>query len=188
MIFDCTKPKKIGILLFAAVAFWTQQIGSLAKGESAGGLRWASPSEWTYRGSTRMRVATYTVPLMPGDSENGECVVYFFGPGQGGSVSANLRRWLGQFRAPEGGPADQSARTDKLRVGEIDITRLEVSGTYLFKPTPFTPKATPKPGYRMFAAVAQGPVGPVFFKLTAPDKTAIGAKDAFESMLQSLTR
>ncbi|MBG99126.1 MAG: hypothetical protein CMN58_02125 [Solibacterales bacterium] len=188
MILDRTKPRKIVVLMFAAATFLMQHIGSLAKAESAGGLRWASPSEWTHRGSTRMRVATYIIPSIAGDSEDGECVVYFFGPGQGGSVPANLRRWLGQFRTPDGGPVDQLARTDKLRVGEIEVTRLEVNGTYLFKPTPFAPKAVPKPGYRMFAAIAQGPVGPVFFKLTAPDKTARSAKDAFESMLQSLTR
>ena len=40
-----------------------------------------------------MRAATYMV-------DGAECVVYFFGAGQGGSIEANVERWKGQFRQP----------------------------------------------------------------------------------------
>ena len=180
--------RKTGAVWAAACALWMQQGGSLARAENAGGLHWKAPAEWTSKGATRMRAANYGIPAAAGDSEDGECAVYFFGPGQGGSAQANVRRWLGQFRTPQGGPVDDSARVEQTRINDIAVTRLEVSGTYLFKPAPFAPKVTPKPGYRMFAAIARGPVGPVFFKLTAPAKTAAGAKAAFEQMLQSLSR
>ncbi len=172
----------------AAGVLWIHQVTSTARAEAAGGLRWAAPADWTSKGSTRMRAATYSIPAAPGDSEGGECAVYFFGPGQGGSVQANVRRWLGQFRTPEGGPVDEAARVTERNVGEIPVTWLEVRGTYLFKPAPFAPKVTPKPGYRMLAAIAQGPVGPVFFKLTAPANTADNAEAAFEKMLKSLSK
>ena len=42
------------------------------------------------KGQAPMRAATYTV-------QDAECVVYFFGQGQGGSVEANIARWGGQF-------------------------------------------------------------------------------------------
>ncbi len=51
-----------------------------------------------------------------------------------------------------------------------------------------SPRAIPKPGYRMLAAIAQGTEGPVFFKLTAPEKTANAAEADFEKMLESLRK
>ena len=180
--------RTVGIVLVAAGSLWIQQSGSPARAEAAGGLQWNAPEDWISKGPTRMRVANYVVPAASGDSENGECAVYFFGPGQGGSVRANIRRWLGQFRTPEGGPVDELAKVTEERVGDIAVTWLEVSGTYLFKPAPFAPKVTPKPGYRMLAAIAQGPSGPVFFKLTAPAKTAGKAEATFEKMLKSLSK
>ena len=183
-----TRFRTAGTILVAAGMLWISQVGSFARAEAAGGLEWNAPLDWTSKGSTRMRAATYVVPAVAGDSEDGECAVYFFGSGQGGSVRANIRRWLGQFRTPEGGPVDESAKIEETKVGDIAVTRLEVSGTYLFKPAPFAPRVTPKPGYRMLAAIAQGPVGPVFFKLTAPAKTSRKAEAAFEKMLKSLSK
>ena len=68
------------------------------------------------------------------------------------------------------------------------MTLVDVTGTYMFKPFPRARKATPKPGYRMLAAIAEGPKGNVFFKLTAPRKTADEAEAAFHKMLGSLRR
>ena len=101
-----TRFRTASVVLMAAGASWIQQGASSARAEAAGGLQWAAPADWTSKGSTRMRAATYAIPAAAGDSEGGECAVYFFGPGQGGSVRANIRRWLGQFRTPEGGPVD----------------------------------------------------------------------------------
>ena len=37
-----------------------------------------------------MRAATYTIAVVPGDQGPAECVVNYFGPGQGGTVDANV--------------------------------------------------------------------------------------------------
>jgi hypothetical protein len=73
--------------------------------ESIAGLRWTPPAGWKSSGATSMRVATYPVAPAPGDSSGGECAVYFFGVGQGGSVQANIDRWEAQFKDPGGKPA-----------------------------------------------------------------------------------
>jgi len=65
-----------------------------------------------------MRAAQYTV----GDAE---CVVYFFGPGQGGTVEANIARWSGQFAAPDGKPA--AAKVTKSNVHGLPVTRMDIS-------------------------------------------------------------
>ena len=64
----------------------------------------------------------------------------------------------------------------------------DLTGTYLFKPFPMAPKATPKPGYRMLAAIVAGSDAPVFFKLTGPVKTVAAAEAGYEKMLGSLKR
>jgi hypothetical protein len=115
-------------------------------------------------------------------------VVYYFGPGQGGGVDANIQRWIGQFEAPDGGPAAKLAKRSQTSVNGIQATMLDLSGTYLFKPFPMAPQATKKPGYRMLAVIVEGKDAPVFFKLTAPAKTAAQAEPAFQAMIKSLQK
>ena len=170
------------LLLLAAVF-----VSGLAA-ESAGGLSWTAPSDWEQQ-QRPMRAANYVIPAVEGDSEPGELAVYYFGPGQGGSVDANINRWLGQFQSAAGQPLAMSdaERTNKT-VNGVDVTLLDVSGTYLFKPFPMAPQATPKPGYRMLAVIAEGADAPVFFKLTAPAKTAAAAEAEFHDLIDNLRR
>ena len=160
--------------------------GSLAWAQSAGGVSWTAPEGWKAQRQRPMRAATYTVPAAEGDSEDGECGVYYFGTGGAGGVEANVKRWIGQFRAPDGGPADQLAHRASENINGIAVTTLDLTGTYLFKPFPMSPRATPKAGYRMLAAIVSAPEGEVFFKLTAPEKTTAAAEPDFRRMLHSL--
>jgi hypothetical protein len=171
-----------------AVAAGLAAGAALVFAESASGLSWTAPAAWKTAGARPMRAASYTIPAASGDSEGGECVVYYFGPGQGGSVEANIDRWIQQFQAPGGGPADKLAKRGDKTVNGIPVATLDLTGTYLFKPFPMAPKGTPKPGYRMLAAIAQGKDAPVFFKLTAPKKTADSAEAAFWKMIDSLNK
>src|SRR6266545_4943782 len=82
--------------------------------ESVAGLKWTAPAGWKAEAARPMRAATYAVPAAAGDKDNGECVVYFFGAGQGGGVDANLERWKGQFKGPGGKPP--AAKTAKKTV------------------------------------------------------------------------
>src|SRR5213080_390657 len=73
--------------------------------ESAAGLRWTAPAGWSSEAPRPMRAATYSVPPAPGDRAGGEVVINYFGPGQGGSVDANIERWKSQMQGPDGKPA-----------------------------------------------------------------------------------
>ncbi len=161
---------------------------TLLVGAEAGGVQFADPSGWT-SAPKPMRAANYAIPAAAGDRQDGEMAVFYFGPGQGGGVEANLRRWLGQFVKADGSPmsAGDAEREDQ-QVNGMAVTLLDVSGTYLFKPFPMAPKATPMPGYRMLAAIVQGPDAPIFFKLTAPAKTVAAAEAEFRKIIASLKR
>ncbi len=79
--------------------------------ESAAGIRWTAPAAWKAEAPRPMRAATYSIPTAPGDQGVAECVVNFFGPGQGGGIEANVERWKGQVLGADGKPA--VAKIDK---------------------------------------------------------------------------
>jgi hypothetical protein len=174
-------PVLVGALVFLSSA-------GAGNAETVSGLSWQAPASWKSQPQRPMRAATYAIPAAPGDSEGGECVVYYFGPGQGGGVEANVERWIGQFEAPGGGSAADLAKRSERTVNGLEVTLLDLSGTYLFKPFPMAPQATKKPAYRMLAAIVQGKDAPVFFKLTAPAKTAAQTEADFNKMIESLRK
>ena len=69
-----------------------------------------------------------------GDSDPGECAVFYFGAGQGGGVEANVTRWVGQFQT------DTAAKRSSKTINGIKVTMVDVAGTYLYKPAPMSPR------------------------------------------------
>ena len=83
------------------------------------------PENWTAQTpSSRMRKAQY---------KNGktEIVVFYFGAGSGGSVEANINRWLGQFNEPK---EKLSAKVEKKKIKSDTITTVSAKGTYMSGP------------------------------------------------------
>src|SRR6266851_498728 len=138
--------------LFAILAA-SRALGAPA---SAGGARWSVPARWKERPERPMRVATYAVPAAGGAAE-GECAVFYFGKGQGGSVEENLSRWAKQF---DGGPP----KTETKTVAGLRVHVTDVSGTYLAAGGPMMQTQEKKPGYRLLGAIVETPEGLVFFK------------------------
>ena len=166
------------LLLFGLLA------GTLAFAASeAAGIQWKAPTTWKAMPDRPMRAGTYSVPAAAGDSEAGELAVFFFGKGQGGDVESNIARWIKQFENPTTAP-----KRATQKINNLNVTTIEVAGTYLFSPSPMSPEKTPKPGFRMIAAVVEAPDGPVFFKFTAPAKTVAANEAAFQALLKSVTK
>lgn len=130
-----------------------------------------------------MRSATYTVPAAAGDKEAGECAVYFFGEGQGGSIQANLQRWQSQFSAQTGAP-----KSGKKTVHGMAVSTIDVAGTYNGMAGPMSGGGAPKAGYRMLGAIVEGPGGNVFFKFTGPAKTVTANQAKFDQMIASVAK
>ena len=150
--------------------------------ESAAGLHWTAPANWKSEGARPMRAATYNIPPAPGDRDNAECAVYFFGAGQGGSVEANIDRWKGQFRQPA------SAQVGKRAIHGMPVTVIDISGEYSGMGGPMTGEKTVKPGYRLLGAIVEGPGGNVFLKFTGPAKTIAANQQKFEQLLASFDK
>ena len=134
------------------------------------GLQFTAPPTWKSRASaSSMRVAEFAVPRVAGDTEDAEVIVYFFGGG-GGSVDANIDRWVGQFRTQSGGPVPAPKRMTSTN-GTLNVTAIDVSGTYVAEVKPGAGDRLNKPNFRMRAAVVETPKGPYFVKFTGPEKT-----------------
>jgi hypothetical protein len=161
-------------------------IGLTLMAETVGGLRWTPPAGWKSEGTAPMRAATYKIAPASGDQEGAECVVYFFGAGQGGSVQANLERWKGQFTSTDGKPA--TAHTAKRTVHGLTVTTIEVQGVYSGMGGPMATTKTAKPGYRLLGAIIEDPGGNVFLKFTGPEKTVGANERKFEQLLDSFQK
>jgi len=159
------------------LAFFLAPLALLA--DSGAGIRWMVPAGWKAEAQRPMRLGTYTVA--PG----AECGVYYFGPGQGGSVGANLDRWIGQFLQADGRPSKAAAKIAKRTIHGLTLTTVDVSGAYTGMGGP-TSQSAPVPGYRLLGAIVEAPQGSVFFKFAGPAGAIAANQAAFDEMLASL--
>jgi hypothetical protein len=150
-----------------------------------GGLTWTPPADWkSEKPSSGMRQAQYRVGGPGGDAE---CVVFYFGAGEGGDPQSNAERWAGQFTRADGKPAE--LKTSPLRGAPVDVTLVEVRGTYHGGPTMnATAAPKPQPDSMLLGAIAKGPDANWFFKFTGPEKTVSPQRAPFEEMLRSLKK
>jgi hypothetical protein len=146
---------------------------------AAGGVRWTVPARWQATAQRPMRVATYKIPAAPG-TEDGECGIFYFGKGQGGSVEENLERWAAQFESPAK-PATAVKTINRLKVHTV-----EIAGTYLSPGGPMMQSQGKRPGWRLSGAIVEAPEGLVFFKCTGPAATIEKARQELEALLASL--
>ncbi|MGZ3458021.1 MAG: hypothetical protein ACXU86_05890 [Archangium sp.] len=154
----------------------------------AGGLTWTAPTGWEAQGERPMRVATYRIAPAKGDTDPAELAIFYFGAGQGGAAEANVKRWLGQFQKSDGTPVtEKDAHTQKQTVNGLPVTLVDVKGTYTGGGPMMGPSA-PKPGYRLLGAIVEGPQGPLFLKLTGPERTVASADKGFRKLLDSVKK
>jgi hypothetical protein len=127
--------------------------------------------------SNPMRKAAFVVPKVAGDTEDGELTVFYFGPGQGGSIDANVERWVSQFSGTK--PGDVK-RADRTANGLTQHTVELASGSYAGM------GGQAKPSFGLLGAIVEAPSGMYFFKLTGPSKTVTQAKKDFYGLLDSI--
>ena len=132
-----------------------------------------------------MRTAQFVLPRTAGDAQDGELVIYYFG-GSGGTVDANIERWLGQMQQPDGRQSSALAQREKRTVNGLAVTLVDVSGTYVAEVTPGAAARHNSPNFRLRAAVIETANGPYFVKLTGPAKTIAAHDKAFEQFLSTV--
>ena len=153
----------------------------------AAGVSWNVPGRWQVQGPRTMRIATYAIPQAEGDPESGECAVFFFGTGQGGSIELNITRWRDQFESADGKSA--ALNQQKSTINGLTVTTVSVAGTYMASMGPmFQSGAAKKSDYKMAGAIIEAPEGNVFIKITGPAKTIDAAEEEIKALLSSLKK
>jgi hypothetical protein len=146
------------------------------------GLKSKAPDNWKAgKPASEMQRAVLTIPKVEGDPENATLTVFYFGPGGGGGVDANVKRWNEMFKAPAG----DKAKVENMKVGDVEVTTVDVQGTYLFKARPIDTKVTEKPDFRMVGVVFASKNGPYFMRFVGPAKTMEKNMGAFTDWLKN---
>jgi len=152
------------------------------------GLKSQTPASWKKEEPKgNLRTYQFRLPKADGDPEDAELVIFYFDKGGGGSAEDNIKRWKGFFRAPEGKTIDDVSKLEKFKVGDVKITYLDVSGTFLSKDPPFDPNAkeVKKPQFRRFGVIFESPNGPYFITVTGPARTMEMHKKGFDEWLKN---
>lgn len=159
------------------------------------GLAWASgqtvtfqgltsnlPAEWvSAQPSSSMRLLQYEIPGAEG-GEGAQFVLYYFGPGQGGSLDANLERWVSQFSAPDGKPV--APVVTKLS-SAMPATLVELRGSYA-RGVGVGPSGDALPDRMLLAAVVETPQGNLYPQLHGPAAVASPQRQAFIGFIEGI--
>jgi hypothetical protein len=129
----------------------------------------------------------FAVPAAKGDTDDGRVTVM----GAGGTVEANIDRWIGQFSQVDGSETkNQVAEANRRKtVSGLEIRFVDLSGTYKEMSRPFDPTAAAveRKDYRMLAAIIASPkLGNYFIKFYGPRSTVTAHADEFHKMIDGL--
>ena len=157
-----------------------QTVPEAGAGAPAARIDFDLPAGWQSEPpSSGMRLAQATIP---GAAGPGQIVVFYFGPGSGGTADANIQRWIDQM---EPAPGSHPKPATFQNAHGFKVTWIDVAGT--LQPSQMgTGPTAPQPNARLLGAVVEGPGGPWFFKATGPDATLAANRDAFLALLKSV--
>lgn len=169
-----------------------QMVGS--NGQAAGGsgamapggmhpateLHYKLPADWkAEKPASSMRLAQASIP---GKAGAGQLAIFYFGPGQGGTVDANIKRWENEVKPAAGA----TPKIESFAVGSLKVTWVDAKGTLMPSQMGMGP-SSPQSGYRLFGAVVEGPGGPWFLKVIGPSATLEAQQKAWLDLLHGLS-
>lgn len=154
----------------------------------SGELRFTAQPDWiTETPTSSMRKAQYRLPGAD-RSADASLVVFYFGPGGGGGIEANLERWAGQFEQPDESDPRAALKSSKRTLNGLAVTEAETSGTYVAETSPGSGERLNEPGWRMLAAIFEAPEGAYYVKLVGPAATVERWQASYRSFLESIGR
>jgi len=142
------------------------------------GIRYVPASQWTDLGPSGMRKASYYYGPLENDKDSATMTVFYFGKDMGGSIDANLDRWIGQMTLPDGRDPHTAVIRNLHHPDGMNAHIISLQGTYNAG-SMMGGATTPKENYRLIGVVVEAPEGNGFFKLTGPEDTARIMTEAF---------
>ena len=161
------------------VAAQAPEAVELSEPISASGLTIALPAAWNRlepRSTMRMLEAE-----IPGSGGPAEISAFYFGPGGGGGLAANIERWKSQVVLQPGAP---EPTTQSRESGGVRRTWVELEGTVKASTIGSFPTTDLHDG-ALFGAIIEAPGGPWYLRAVGPGATMREQRQAFLAMLDS---
>lgn len=148
------------------------------------GIIAALPTNWiAQEPENSMRLAQFKVPGAKG-AEDGEVVVFYFPPGNGGTPDMNIARWGSQFSKPGGGPV--VPKVSRAESNSMPVTRAEFEGSYS-RGVGVGADASAKPDQVLLAAIINPPNNAnLTFHFFGPKATVAKHRAIFEETIKTL--
>ena len=117
---------------------------------------------------------------------NGSGSVY-----QEGARSGNPGRWVAQVKIDDKyrrtyHPSEAKAKRGTETINGFQVSTVDLTGIYAGGGMSMGQPSVKKPSYRLLGAIIEAPSGPVYFKLTGPEKTIAAAQKEFQELLKSV--
>lgn len=151
-----------------------------------GGLKFTVPSRWqSVPLASPARAGQWRVPLPHGqEGEGGEVVVFYFGPGVGGSAQENIEAWSATMSNADGSPA--AAEVKHHMTGGLKISQVALFGTYNQPvPLPGIPPQS-RSNYGLLGAVIENPQGNIYWRFTGPGPLITASLPLFNKIVDSV--
>ncbi len=166
----------IPLLLAASLAWAAGQVTTFQ------GLASEVPAEWiSGQPSSTMRLLQFDIPGAEG-TEGAQFVLYYFGPGQGGALDANLERWASQFSGPDGKPVEPVVTPLK---SAMPATLVELRGNYA-RNVGMGQSGDALPDRMLLAALVETPEGNLYPQLHGPAELVASQRQAFIGFIEGI--
>jgi hypothetical protein len=129
-----------------------------------------------------MRQLQFKVPA-PDGGDVAEFVVYFFGPGQGGTLEANIERWQSQFQGPDGAAVQPTVT--QIGTETIPATLVELRGSY-GRSVGMGPGDDVQTDRMLLAGVIETPEGNLFPQMHGPADLVAAQRDGFVAFVKGI--
>ena len=150
-----------------------------------GNLTFTIPSKWKIEMvESPARGGQWRVPPLHGEGDGGEVVVFYFGPGIGGSPKENVEAWVGTMFNAEGHPAAYEIK--KHVTGDFKISEVVMFGTYNQAVSLPGVPPQPKANYGLLGAVIENPEGNIYWRFTGPEALITANLPLFNKVIDSV--
>lgn len=149
------------------------------------GIELTVPKGWArQKPKSAIRLAQMS---LPGEAGPATLTAFCFGKGSGGSIEANMDRWVDQIGDPKDADGDSTASFTDFEQNGVKVHVVQATGEYAPDSMggPGGPKA-PQAGTSLYGLIVEnGPQGNVFIKITGPEPTIKSQMAALEAFARS---
>lgn len=153
---------------------------------AGGKLTLKAPGNWKQvKPKVRIIECEFLIPAAKGDERDGRMTIMI----AGGSIQANLDRWIGQFKQPADGIVRENAKIEKKQIAGLTVHTVRVTGAFQDRPNGPFGAAVEREDYMMLAAILEMKnAGNYFIKFYGPQRTIADQSTSFQKMLESLKK